>query len=228
MKVKIRKLLAFLFLSLSLAGIGLFLSPYLVLKIAQKKNQGFAPLLSKEAEVSGFAQIIKESKNQPPLVLGAQASPEPEIRNFLLTIDKIGLQSAVVIPEVDANNSQSYKQALKMGLVHAKGSAVPGEGKMVYIFGHSTNYAWFVQEINALLYQIEKVELGDKIKIEYNGEHFLYHIFDKQIVKTNDLHLLKEITNEDILVIQSCYPPGTTLKRLLLFARPSKMGALIY
>jgi len=220
-----KKKLGFLCLSFSLIGLLFFLSPFLGAEITQEKTKGFAPLIVQEIKPNLKKTEVKTSLLRPER--GVKKEDEP-IKSFYLTIEKIGLVRASVIPRVDVNNAKDYKQALSKGLVHAKDTALPDEGRMVYIFGHSTNYPWFVQEVNALFYQIEKVEPGDKVKIEFNGRHYLYHVFDKKIVSAQELDFLKEKADEDILVLQSCYPPGTTWQRLLLFARPSKMGALIY
>ncbi len=219
-----RKKLGFLFLGLSLVGFLYFSSPFVAAQIAQQKKQGFDYLIEKEPVKAQTEEVKPEVQPETP-----EVAPQPlEIKSFYLTIEKIGLHSAPVIANIDVNNKGLYDQALQYGLVHAQGTALPGQGQMVYIFGHSTSQPWYVKELNALLYQIEKVEVNDKIKIEFNGEHYLYYVYDKQIVDPQSLRAVKNEVDQDVLIIQSCWPPGTALKRLLLFARPSKMGALIY
>ena len=233
-----RKRLGFLFISASLAGLSFFFSPYIAGKIAQNKRKGFASLIVQEIQPTEITEIKTSNKSDKPdePFDSAQGKPnkssesedKPVINSFYLTIEKIGLHSAPVIPEIDANNTDLYEEALRYGLVHAQNSALPDESGMIYIFGHSANYPWVLPRTNALFFEINKVEPGDKVKIELNGKHFLYHVFDKKIVNPNELDLIKANIDQDVLVLQSCYPAGTTLKRLLLFAKPSKMGALIY
>ena len=223
-----RKRLGFLFLSASLAGLAFFLSPYIAGKIAQNKRKGFAPLIAQDIKPTPKITEVKTPVKTPDILDQPDKPEKPIINSFYLTIEKIGLHGAPVIPEIEANSPLDYEQALRYGLVHAQNSALPDESGMIYIFGHSANYPWILPRINALFFQIEKVNIGDKIKIEYNGKHFLYHVFDKKIVNPDQLDLIKANINQDILVLQSCYPRGTALKRLLLFAKPSKMGALIY
>lgn len=216
--------LGFLLLSLSLVGTLFFLSPILAAKTIQQQAKGFKPLISQK--------ITPQPKKDAHLPLPKEEKEVKKtaarVNSFFLTIEKIGLVGAPVIPYINTDNINEYQQALNQGLVHAKGTALPGEGELVYIFGHSTNYPWHVERINALFYQIEKVEISDLIKIEYNGEHFVYHVFDKKIVKPEEVDLVKQQLDKDVLVLQSCYPPGTTWKRLLLFARPSKFASLLY
>ena len=224
--------LGLLLLFLAFAAAIFFISPFLAVKISQHQAKGFGPILNKisqekaEAETSSSENIIPVENTQA-FSLPSPIPEKPEVKNFLLTIEKINLFGAKVVPNVDANNPEDYKTALTQGLAHAKTTALPDEGKLVYIFGHSTNLAWYVNQINALFYQIEKLEPGDKVKIEYNGQHYLYHVFDKQIVNPDQIQPIVEKIDDDILVLQSCYPPGTTWKRVLLFCQRSKIGALL-
>lgn len=194
-----KKLGAFCF-SFSLAGFLLFLSPLLAPKLI-KEEKGFKPII---------AQKIK-----------------PQKKNFLLSIEKIGLVNAKVIPQVNIGDEGEYKQTLQKGLAHAQGTAFPGQGKMIYIFGHSTNYPWFVDDLNALFFKLETLEPDDKIKIEYNGQHFYYYVIEKKVVKADEVKIIHENLDKDVLVLQTCYPPGTFWKRLLIFAKPSKFASLI-
>ena len=213
-------------MSSSIASFFFFLTPFLGAKMARQKARGFKPLIEKKLE-----RVIRIERSSVSALEGKtiepSPSPKPEIKNFYLTIEKIGLIGAQVIPDVDPGNDHEYKHYLKYGLVHAKTTAFPGQGKMVYVFGHSTDYPWNISKINALFYQIEKLENNDQIKIEYNGRHYLYYVFDKKIVVPDQVNLIEKEVDKDILVLQSCYPPGTTWKRVLLFARPNKFRALM-
>ena len=200
-KKTLKKHLGFLSLALSLALFLVFLTPTVITpKIIKEKNKGFKPVIAKE---------IKPTK-----------------KNFLLSIDKLGLINAKVIKEVNIADETAYSQALNQGLAHAKDTGFPGQGKLVYIFGHSTNYPWFVKELNALFFNLETLEAGDELKqgdeirIEYNGEYFYYSVYDKKIVEANEVNVIDENQDKDILILQACWPPGTIWKRLLIFAKP--------
>jgi sortase A len=145
----------------------------------------------------------------------------PEERRFKLLVPKIGLE-AEVIANVDPLNKAQYSAELKRGLAHAKGSGFPGEGKTVYIFGHSTNYEWYVKELNALFYLLKELEVGDEVKVVFGAENFDYKVGEKRIVKANDLSVLEEEVGKERLVMQTCWPPGTTYKRLLVIAYPKE------
>jgi len=204
-------------IGLALAGLLYFLSPIIGTKL-------------KKQEKTSFGDILGNTIDSRPRIISTvvEAKESEEVRDFYLTIEKTGLFSAPIISNINIENDDEYKQALKKGLVHPRGNAYPGEGSLVYIFGHSTNHFWNIANINGLLFGIEKLEKGDKIKVEYNGEHYVYHVFDKKIISKKDIDYVKEREGQDILVLQSCWPPGTALKRVLILAKPSKFASLIY
>jgi LPXTG-site transpeptidase (sortase) family protein len=225
-----RKKLGVLCLGLAAAGVMYFTSPFVAAHLARQKTKSFEYLNSQKIEKNEIGLDFLKTETDEPF---PSPTPDPgidysNIQSFHLTIEKIGLISANVIPNIDLNDQNATLQALTRGLVHAQTTALPGQGEMIYIIGHSTNSPWYVQQLNALFYQIEQVEPGDIVKIELNGRDFVYHVFDKRIVEGNDTNLIQQMMGDDVLILQSCYPPGTAWKRLLLLARPSKMGALIY
>jgi len=159
-------------------------------------------------------QIIVVSK---PIVTPKPV--DPATLPFSLTIPKIDLE-AKVIPNVDAANPDEYKAALKEGVAQAKGTGFPGQGKMIYIFGHSTDYAWNVQTYNALFYQVKDLTTGDLVQTKLGDKTYEYKVIDRQIVDPTDMSLIDKHASDDVLILQTCYPPGTTWKRLLVVASP--------
>lgn len=174
-------------------------------------------------EVGKFLVAVSKANNKTTQTVAVEEEPKIvfEDKQFNIEIEKIGLVSAV-LPNIDATNPAVYTEALKKGLAHSKGSALPGEGKAVYIFGHSTNYEWFVADLNAVFYKLKDLEDGDTIVLKQDDKTLSYKVFYKVIVEADDTKILKENKNKNILILQTCYPPGTTLKRLLVLARPIK------
>lgn len=142
----------------------------------------------------------------------------PKSAQFGVVIPKIGVNS-MVIPDVDPGNPKEYLSALTQGVAHAKGTGLPGEGKMIYIFGHSTDYIWNVSAWNAQFYLLKELEKNDEINVFYLGRRFRYQVIATHITEPSDLSFL-ESRDSEVLLLQTCYPPGTTLKRLIVEARP--------
>ena len=143
-------------------------------------------------------------------------APDP---NFSLIIPKIGA-SAKIIANVNPGKEKEYSQALKQGVAHAAGTGFPGMGELVWLFAHSTDAPWNVVRYNAVFYLLRELETGDKVIVFFSGKRFNYQVFEKKIVVGDDLAAFKDQAGE-VLILQTCWPPGTTLKRLLVFARPA-------
>ncbi len=152
-----------------------------------------------------------------PLVTEDGASIDPINTDFSLIVPKVGI-NAPVIPSVDPTNPGKYLEALKTGVAHASTSFFPDEDGTVYLFSHSTNYDWFVKDLNAVFYLLKNLSEGDIIVIFYQGKRYTYRLREKRIVKPTEVSYLVPQTGKKSLILQTCWPPGSTTERLLLFA----------
>jgi len=141
----------------------------------------------------------------------------PEDPNFSIVIPKIGA-NARILANVNAANETEYLEALQQGVAHTGGTAFPGEGGHIFLFAHSTDYFWNVGTYNAVFYLLYKLEKEDEVDLFYKGQRYVYKIIGKEIVDPSRVEYLTRKTNKEFLTLQTCWPPGTTLKRLLLFA----------
>ncbi len=142
---------------------------------------------------------------------------------FSIVIPKIGAASRVII-NVDPSNETEYLAALKKGIAHAKGSVFPGDNGTSFYFSHSTDNFWDVGRYNAVFYLLKDLTIGDSIVIFFRNYRYNYTVYNTEIIDPNDVAVLlnaqKNTTQQ--IVLQTCWPPGTTWKRLLVFAKPSK------
>lgn len=152
-----------------------------------------------------------------PLVTPDGASIEPVDREFTLVIPKVGINAAI-IPAVDPAKPADYTEALKHGVAHAVTSFFPDQNGTVYLFSHSTNYDWFVRDLNAVFYLLKNLNEGDLMVIFYKGKEYSYRLREKRIVKPSEVSYLVPQAGKKGLILQTCWPPGSTSERLLLFA----------
>lgn len=141
----------------------------------------------------------------------------PIDENFGIVIPKINA-NAPIFANIDPYDPKEFLPVLKNGVAHAKGTGFPGEGRNIYLFAHSTDAFYNVGKYNAIFYLIGKLEDGDEVDIFYNGELYKYFVFEKIVVAPEAIDYLKP-EKEEILTLQTCYPPGTTLKRLIIRAK---------
>lgn len=131
------------------------------------------------------------------------------------------------IPLVDISMTRSFDfdhmenifmQELEKGVVRYPGSAVPGEKGNAFIFWHSSNYPWLKGDFNDVFALLDNVEFGDQIIVFYNQKKFVYTVREKKIVRPGDVKVLERNPEARELSLMTCWPIGTTLKRMLVFA----------
>ncbi len=133
-----------------------------------------------------------------------------------IVIPKIFLDEPVVY-NVDPNNAIAYTNALKQGIAHASSTRFPDSGGLGYYFAHSSSPE-FRSQFNAVFYLLGKLEPGDEIFVWHEGERFEYQVSHTVEVNPEDTHFLYQEYEKETIVLQTCWPPGTTLQRKLVFA----------
>lgn len=143
----------------------------------------------------------------------------PVDTDFSVIIPKIGVNSKIV-PNVDPGNEAEYRDALTQGVAHSKGSYLPGQNGITYVFAHSTDYVWNIQRFNAVFFLLREMQENDQIYVVYENKVYPYQVTEVRIVDPGETYYLKPKQGEEGLILQTCWPPGTTDKRLLVFAKP--------
>jgi len=133
-----------------------------------------------------------------------------------ISIPKIKANSPI-IENVDPFNKLEYDEALKQGVAHAKSTASPGQAGTVFLFAHSSALPWELTRVNAVFLRLGELKNGDIINIVQNGKKYTYEVTDKKVVWPNEVNYLLN-TSKTQLILQTCTPIGTSLKRLLIFA----------
>ncbi|OGK30037.1 hypothetical protein A3G67_00185 [Candidatus Roizmanbacteria bacterium RIFCSPLOWO2_12_FULL_40_12] len=174
--------------------------------------------------VVGDVGVKKEPEKDPPaggLARLFQTNEveilTPEDPQFSVVIPKIGA-NARILPNIDAGDENVYLPALQQGVAHAAGTAFPGEKGHIFLFAHSTDYFWNIGSYNAVFYLLYKLEKGDSVNVFFNGQRYVYKVLNKIVVNPHEVEYLTRKTNKEFLTLQTCWPPGTTLKRILVFA----------
>lgn len=144
----------------------------------------------------------------------------PKDPNFSLIVEKIGAD-APIVPNVDPANKDIYTQALRRGVAHALGTSFPGHPGVTYLFAHSTDTIFNVPRYNAIFYLLGDMKAGDRIVVFFAGKRYDYTVTEVKITDAEDVSYLTMQTQNQILVLQTCYPPGTSWKRLLIIAKPA-------
>ena len=161
-----------------------------------------------ETEISPFGVLMRK---YPPI------SVEPISTQFGIVIEKIGV-NAPIVADVNIASYKDYFEALKSGVAHAAQTPKPGEAGNTYLFAHSALDFWNFGKYAKVFTLLGQVEKGDRIVIFYQGKRYDYIIENKEIFKGFDLTPLLREYGEPTLTLQTCDPPGSSLRRLIITA----------
>jgi len=137
-------------------------------------------------------------------------------REYGIAIPSIFLDEPVVF-NVDPNRPQEYQAALKEGIAHASSTAFPDNGGVGYYFAHSSSPE-MRRQYNAIFYTLGKLKPGDDVYIWFENEKYRYQVTDSIITDDEDVSFLEANYDQETIILQTCWPPGTTAKRRLVFA----------
>ena len=180
-----------------------------------KIGQGLLPSDSSPSLDEGPGSAVsgdEQQEEQPETEKQAVLDYVKEV-DYTLRVDYVGYDMALVVPRMgvrarvaDGTDTASLKKA--PGLYES--SALPGQGN-VLIAAHRDVYgAWF--------YNIDKVKEGDKLKIYFGDKIYVYDYLDTNIVEKNDWTLLEEEKEQQMLILTSCHPLGTSRNRIIVRA----------
>jgi len=90
------------------------------------------------------------------------------------------------------------------------------------LFAHSTDNFWNAGRYNAIFYLLKDLVPGDEVVVFYQNKRYDYIVSESKIVNPDDVSHIVDAQNagEETLILQTCWPPGTTFQRLLVFAKP--------
>jgi sortase A len=101
--------------------------------------------------------------------------------------------------------------SLKKGPGRDLRTYMPGEGQLIYIAGHRTTYL-------APFAHIDAMRRGDTITLEVPYGTFRYRVYRKEIVKSDDLAVLRSHGRE-VVALQACHPRFFATNRYIVWGR---------
>lgn len=192
------------------AVVGLFI--LFLPALYQESRYGLRVFRDEVQTGTSFFQSEAEQK-----AIKREAIAEPVQPAFSIVIPKIGANSQIVA-DVDWQDSRVYQQALTKGVAHAQGSAKPGERGNVFLFAHAGSDPLEALRYNAVFYLLDKLTTGDVFFVWYQQERFTYQVTHKKIVQADEVQYIKGSDDLERLTLMTCWPAGTTWKRLIVQA----------
>lgn len=144
--------------------------------------------------------------------------PQPQ-----LIIPKLGLNVPISIPSNEPLINQDWpgleqeiQRALQDGVVHYPGTSEPGRGGNFFLTGHSSYYPWAPGRFKSVFARLGDLNVGDEYWVYYKGDKHRFVIDSKKEVRPSDVDVLDQPTDRRMSTLMTCWPVGTTLRRLIL------------
>lgn len=184
--------------------------------ILKKLKQHHALLLSLAILLTLILSAPQKIKSEN-ILSATDSHPTASFEDFHLVIPSLNLE-APIIADVDGSNKDEYFKALENGIAHFKGTAKPGEGSNIFIFGHSSFYRNKPGNYKEIFKDLEKMKSGDEIILWYQKKEFRYQVSEIKVVNPDQVSVLGPTPKEQVSLM-TCVPPGTTLKRLMIIGQ---------
>ena len=155
-----------------------------------------------------------------------QVSADPK-----LIIPKINVDVPVIYDVGYDHDSQMA--AMEKGVAHFAipgADSKPGQVGNAVFSGHSSNDLFEPGDYKFVFAQLDKLQTGDTIYVNYNSVRYTYSVTKKQVVKPSNVQALYGYSDKPYLTLITCTPLGTSKDRLLVTAEqispdPAKASA---
>ncbi len=127
----------------------------------------------------------------------------------------------ISVPIVWTQDPSDFDQDLQVGVVHYPGTAMPGQIGTTYIAGHSSNYVWAKGSYNHIFTHLDDLPNDASFQITVtntSGQKVIYHYVAtsrQQYSPTDQAQFAN--TGKSIVALSTCWPVGSTAKRLVIF-----------
>ncbi len=167
------------------------------------------------SEISWIFNYRVAPKGLQSVIINKDPAPEDYsyygMEDNIIKIAAIDISAPLIIPE--SSNDADIYYALKKGIAHFPGSALPGERGVSIFLGHSSPPGWPRIDYDWVFTQANDLEKGDKIEIYFNNQLFVYTVTEKVFLEIGQ-DVPSYDSNEKEIILLSCWPPGKNIKRI--------------
>lgn len=136
----------------------------------------------------------------------------------VLSIPRLNLQ----VPLVWSKDPSTFEADLSTGVIHYPGTAMPGERGTIYVSGHSSDYIWKNNPMQAIFARLNYLQPGDDVFIAVYGldgktYNYRYQVTGQKIYAPADQgQFIDDSANK--LNLSTCWPIGTSTNRIVVSA----------
>lgn len=169
------------------------------------------------ATVSAYIMPTQVSSNITEIdpTVSANVGPDPK-----LIIPKINIEVPIVFGI--GNDYASQQAGMSRGVTHFAvegASSTPGQVGNTALSGHSSNDVFDGGSYKFIFAQLDRLETGDTVYVNYEGVRYTYAVTKKEVVLPTDIKkLVYDTGGKPVLTLITCTPLGTARYRLLVTA----------
>ena len=163
-----------------------------------------------ERFIAPFIQPSRNVTNTPLISDASVVGTAPEI-----IIPKINVEIPVVYG-MNSIDEASVNAGLENGVLHYADTALPGQNGNLVIVGHSSNNIFNKGKYKFAFVLLSRLENGDTFYLQKDGIRYTYQVYQKSIVKPDDVSVLGIKDKPATATLITCDPPGTSINRLVV------------
>lgn len=137
-------------------------------------------------------------------------------REDSIEIPKIEIEAPLVLIKDPEN--EDFKEALNKGVVLHPQSVLPGQKGEIFILGHSAPLGWPKIHYDWVFSKLNTLEPGDYIYINFQKRRYSYNVTQKIFLERSEEIPENPGSQESILYLISCWPPGRDIRRIAVQA----------
>lgn len=197
-----------------------------------RKSHHFVPILS--AVAVGLVFLFLQFNSVVFAQIQSYISPGT-ISSDAITIDpsaaiNVGPDPKLIIPKINVEVPVDYsvntlsesqiQDSLRDGATHYAlpgANATPGQNGNTVILGHSSNDIFNQGAYKFVFVLLDRLQPGDVFYLNYNGTRYVYKVTSTKVIDPTDVQALEIGSDKPYATLITCTPPGTALKRLLIF-----------
>ncbi len=173
----------------------------------------------------GFSLPLANGAVQSAQAAASQTGADPGIAESSINTDIAGrleISSLKVnVPIIWTRDIKNFNTDLQTGVVHYPGTALPGEVGTSYISGHSSNFVWAKGSYNQVFAHLGDLADNASFKVTLvgkDGKEIILHyvVTGRKEFAPTDQEQFKN-TGESVVALSTCWPVGSTAKRLVVF-----------
>lgn len=215
------RLLSLILLFLGGSFVSYLLWSYLLVTYSVgKTSQVVDPSYIVESSNLGASATGQDPRQAYAQAATPSAAPQFNTSFFNLTVPALNLVNALVTTNVTSSKEEIYFPILEKSIAHYQGSALPGERGNVFLYGHSVLPQFFnPNDYTTIFSNLHKMKNGDSVYVKLKDKVVEYQVTGKKIIGPKDIEAANLSGGKNkTLTLMTCYPPGLTTQRLLVFA----------